>query len=89
MKIRVDYSKKFLKDLGKAPKKVKIAFRNRLELLLADKYYPLLNNHPLKGDYAQYRSINITGDWRVIFRELEEGEIIFFDRLGTHGKLYN
>jgi addiction module RelE/StbE family toxin len=88
MKIRVDYSKRFIKDLRKAPKKVKIAFRNRLELLLADKYHPLLNNHSLRGGYGQYRSINISGDWRVIFRELENGERIYFDRLGTHSQLY-
>ena len=88
MKIKVDYSKKFLKDLRKAPRKVKIAFRSRLELLLTDKYHPLLNNHSLKGGYDQYRSMNITGDWRAIFRELERGEGIYFDRLGTHSQLY-
>ena len=89
MKIgRIDFSKRFEKDLRKAPRKIQIAFRSRLEVFLTDKFNPVLNNHALTGRYAGYRSINITGDWRAVFRELHEDEIIYFDILGTHSKLY-
>lgn len=88
MKVRIDYSKTFVKDLKKSPLRVKLAFRARLEIYLSDKYHPILNNHSLKGDFREYRSINITGDWRAIFRELNGGSIIYFDRLGTHSQLY-
>lgn len=85
---RVDFSKKFEKGLKKAPRKIQIAFRNRLEIYLTDKFSPVLNNHALTAKYEGYRSINVTGDWRAVFREFEGGEIIYFDILDTHSDLY-
>ena len=50
----------------------------------------ILNNHALKGEYLGYRSINITGDFRAIFRELSGGkyEFVEFVDIGTHSQLY-
>jgi addiction module RelE/StbE family toxin len=84
----IDYSARFIKAFKKAPRKIQIAFRNRLELFTKDKFHPLLNNHPLSGRYKNYRSINITGDWRAIFREFDSGRRIYFDIIGTHSELY-
>lgn len=86
--VRIDYSNRFVKSLRKAPRKIQIAFRNRLELFLVDKFYPLLNNHCLSGKYQEYQSINISGDWRAIFREFDGGRVIYFDFFGTHNQLY-
>lgn len=83
---RIDYSKKFLKQLKKAPLQIQIAFRNRFVRFLKDPFDPVLNNHALTGDYLGKRSINITGDWRAIFSE--ENGVIIFDLLGTHSQLY-
>lgn len=85
---KVEFSHSFVKSLKKSPQKVKIALRNRLELFLTDKYHPILNNHSLAGRYKNYRSINISGDWRAIFRELDDGDVIYFDFIGTHSQLY-
>lgn len=85
---KVDYSNRFLKDLKKAPKKIKVAFRERLEIFLSSKFNPVLNNHALTGEYKNYRSINVTGDWRAIFREFDGGKEIYFDTIGTHSQLY-
>jgi len=85
---RIGYSKRFIKDLKKSPVEVRLSFRKRLELFLVDKYNPVLNNHQLTGKYVGYRSINITGDWRAIYREFQEGTVVFFDTLGTYSKLY-
>lgn len=37
-----------------------------------------------------YRSIDVTGDWRALYREFKEENppIAFFDGLGTHSQLY-
>lgn len=86
--VRIDYSNRFIKSLKKSPQKIKIAFRSRLELYLTDRHHPILNNHSLTGKYQEYRSINITGDWRALFRELNGGEIIYFGFIGTHSQLY-
>lgn len=90
-KSRVDYSKKFQKQLKKAPVEIQEAFLKRRELFLEDPLNPILNNHSLIGAHLGKRSINITGDWRAIYSETEdeEGEIsINFHLLGTHSQLY-
>ncbi len=49
-----------------------------------------LKNHRLKREWVGHRSINITSDWRAIYREVRlAGEIIiYFVALGTHRQLY-
>ena len=66
---RIDYSKKFLKQLKKAPLEIKIAYRRRFSMFLQDPFHPLLDNHALTGNWSGYRSFNVTGDWRGIFKE--------------------
>lgn len=83
---RIDYTNRFNKQLRKSPLKIKKAFRSRLKLYLVDPNSIFLNKHPLKGSYKGYQSINITGDWRAIFREAKEKTI--FIALGTHSQLY-
>lgn len=87
----IDYSKKFDKELKKAPLETKIAFRNRLELFLEEPNHPQLNNHKLSGKLTGYRSINITGDWRALYSEYideNENKSIIFEMIGTHSQLY-
>jgi len=87
-KMEVKFSRKFSKKYNKAPVKVKQAFEGRLKIFLKDKFHPLLNNHPLGGKFKGNRSINVTGDWRAIFREFRSGKLIYFDIIGTHSQLY-
>jgi addiction module RelE/StbE family toxin len=84
----VEYSKKFEKQLRKAPKKIKIQFRKKLAIFILDKDDVRLNNHRLKGRFGIFRSINVTGDWRVIFRELNGGKLVKFYLISTHSQLY-
>ena len=63
-------------------------FQERRDLFLADPYNPLLNNHPLRGRYEGYRSINIGGDLRAIYRRLDQDTILFVE-IGPHHALYS
>ncbi|HEY5601357.1 MAG TPA: type II toxin-antitoxin system mRNA interferase toxin, RelE/StbE family [Patescibacteria group bacterium] len=76
--------------MKKSPLVIKIAFRKRLGLFLEEPFSFRLNDHSLTGKYLNYRSINITGDWRAIFEEFGEGEDkeVLFVALGTHSQLY-
>ena len=88
---KIDYSKRFLKQLEKAPIKIKLTFQKKLTFFTQDPFYPQLNNHALGGKLQGYRSINITGDWRAIYSETinESGEtLILFAMIGTHSQLY-
>ncbi|MDD4530913.1 MAG: hypothetical protein PHO80_05195 [Candidatus Gracilibacteria bacterium] len=50
----------------------------------------ILNNHELLGQQKGNRSINITGDLRVIFKETSNGkyEFVEFINIGNHSDLY-
>lgn len=87
-KMKIRFTRRFEKQYNKSPKKIKKAFNDRLDLFIRNKYHPLLNNHALVGELRNFRSISITGDWRALFQEFENGELIFFEFLGTHSKLY-
>jgi len=86
--MQIEYSRRFVKTLRRVPRKIQEAFRNRLEIFIEDKFDPILNNHSLSGGMQECRSINITGDWRAVFEELDNGDVVFFIMLGTHSQLY-
>ena len=88
--LRIDYSRKFIKQLKKAPLPIKKSFKSRFNLFLKDPHNPLLRNHLLTGGYSNCRSINITGDWRAIYSEESENnkKVAIFLALGTHSQLY-
>lgn len=86
--MQIDYSTKFIKQLKKAPTSVQISVRKRVGLFVSDRFHSLLNNHALKGKYQGFRSINITGDWRAIYQEIDRGKTAYFIALGTHSQLY-
>jgi len=58
----------------------------RLLMLVRSEYDPLLNNHALSGKYAEYRSINVTGDVRIAYGRVPGGFHLF--AIGTHSELY-
>ncbi len=86
--MQIEYSRRFVKELRKAPRKIQIAFRDRLVLFIENNFSSILNNHRLGGKMKNCRSINITGDWRAIYQELEDGNVVFFIMIGTHSQLY-
>jgi addiction module RelE/StbE family toxin len=61
-------------------------FRDALDLFAENPNHPALRNHPLTGKYAGFQSIDVTEDWRALYRE--EKERIMFADLGTHEDLY-
>lgn len=79
--------KNFEKQYKKLRSGAQRAFKERKNLFLEDQFHPLLNNHPLKGAYTRYRSFNVGGDLRVIFKQVTEHEVVFV-AVGLHNKLY-
>jgi len=60
----------------------------RLELLVGNEFDPLLNNHKLQGEDASYRSINVTGDVRIVYRKTSRDAYLLV-AIGTHSELYS
>jgi addiction module RelE/StbE family toxin len=87
--MKIEFSKKFFKQRNKSPKKIQESFDIRLSLFKSDCFHSLLNFHELKGKLKGYYSINITGDWRAIFRFRDKKKnIVIFISLNTHSELY-
>ena len=80
-------TKYFKKKVSKLPKPIKLKLAKRIHLFMSEPKNIILNNHQLNGKYSGYRSINVTGDYRMIFEELKDGSIRLID-IDTHPKLY-
>ncbi|MSU75153.1 MAG: type II toxin-antitoxin system mRNA interferase toxin, RelE/StbE family [Candidatus Magasanikbacteria bacterium] len=85
--MRIIFQRRFDKDYKKAPPQVQDAFQERLQLFSQNPFHPFLRNHKLFGSYLHHRSINVTGDWRAVYRPIGESEV-WFTTIGTHSKLY-
>ena len=85
MKIR--FHKNFKKQYLKLNKKQQVKIQEKLELFIKDPFSSILKNHPLKGKYLDYRSINIAGDLRAIYKYIDSEEYVFVI-LGNHSNLY-
>jgi addiction module RelE/StbE family toxin len=90
MKTEIKFGTIFRKDYRKADKKIRLEFAQTLEIFLDDPDQPTLRKHFLKEKFIGYQSIDITEDWRAIFKEnsTKKKTIITFHRLGTHKELY-
>lgn len=82
--------KKFIKSYNKLPKKVQLKFDSKLIEFIENPFKKELNNHPLNKEYLWCRSINVTGDYRAVFKEYPNWtyEFVEFTNIGTHSQLY-
>lgn len=51
---------------------------------LEEKYH----DHPLSGNYAEFRECHIQPDWLLIYRIDGDDLILFLSRTGTHSDLF-
>lgn len=84
--MKIKLHRNFIKQYLKLRIGEKEKFKERRDLFLQDEFNPILNNHSLKGKYLGYRSINVTGDLRVVYQK--NGNDVIFVVIGSHSKLY-
>jgi len=84
--MEIKFKKRFQKDFKKLLPKIKEKFYERLEIFINNKFDIILNNHSVNKAFSDCRSINITGDYRAIFKD--DGDAVFFITIGTHSELY-
>jgi len=87
--MKIIFHKQFEKQLKKMDKKQREIAKNKLVIFVEDSYCEQLNNHGLQGKYNNYRSINITGDLRAIFKLSEDSAEAVFVVIGNHNQLYS
>ncbi len=80
------FHKDFKKSYKKSHKKLRKQFDDRLRIFKQDEFNEILNNHALKGKWLGYRSINVTGNVRAIFKR--ETDSALFVAIDSHSNLY-
>ena len=78
--------KEFEKNFRRLKPSEKKKFKERRDLFIKDEFHPILNNHALKGKYLGYRSINVAGDLRALYKK--HGNTIVFTTVATYSNLY-
>jgi mRNA interferase YafQ len=89
------HTKQFAKDWKRLKRSGRYPMRELHEVmqLLIDNRGPLppeYVDHPLKGEWRDFRDCHIRGDWILIYRihETPQGEEVIFVRTGTHAELF-
>ena len=85
--MQVLFSRHFSKKYDKLPKPLQRSSNERLKLLLLNPTHPLLNKHALTAEWAGCSSINVTGNYRAIYRHEGQSAVCFLT-IGTHPELY-
>lgn len=82
------HTSRFKKQLKRVSPEIHEKFKKVIAKIEMNEFDPSLHNHRLQGDYSDYRSVNITGDWRLVYQEgvIDDSYRLIF--VGTHSELY-
>ena len=86
--MKIIFHKSFEKQFVKLSNTLKVKAKERIKIFEKDTYNLVLNNHALHGKFVGYRSINVTGDIRIIYKLLDNNTA-FFTEIGNHSKFYS
>lgn len=85
--MRYTAHRQFERQSKKISQEMQAKMWERLTLLAAEEFNPLLNNHKLHHPFEGYSSINITGDWRLVYKKLGP-DTYYLRAIGTHHQLF-
>jgi addiction module RelE/StbE family toxin len=84
---RFSTSRAFNRMFKKLSLSVRERFIERAELFVHNARHPLLHDHALTGEWIGHRSINVTGDYRAVYKEITN-DTFEFVAIGTHHQLF-
>lgn len=89
--MKIFYDPEFIQQLKRLNIRIRKSFREKIAIFQNNPNDSTLDNHPLKKEYLGYRSIDVTTDYRAIFKDVPDGEEImyYFFFIGTHEQLFN
>lgn len=88
--VEIEYDRVFKKHFRariSRHKNLKAKYEERLKLFLDNRENPILKDHKLIGKLREQRAFNITGNVRVIYKEVSKNYFVFLD-IGTHPQIY-
>jgi mRNA interferase YafQ len=88
--LKMDYTSQFEKDWAAIKKAGRQDLRRAkagMMLLAGGEDLPAqYRDHELNGEWANHREFHAGGDFLVIY--YRKGDVLFFDRIGTHAELF-
>lgn len=85
--MRIVYERPFGRQYKKLTKDLQDKMWERFALLVREPAHQLLYNHKLNPPFMGYRSINITGDVRLVYKK-GDAETYYLRAVGTHHQLF-
>ena len=86
--MKIKLKKRFAKQFDKMSIKAQNAFYARIKIFQNNQFNPILNNHQLTRKYKGFKSINVAGNLRAIFKEFKNDNLVIFYLIGSHSDLY-
>lgn len=86
--MQFQFAREFKKQYRKLPAKIQQRMQERFREFLLNEFDPTFNNHKLAGEFAGFRSIHITGDYRAHYQRVGS-EWVVWAAIGTHAQLYD
>jgi addiction module RelE/StbE family toxin len=89
--MNVKYSPLFLSTSKKLNVIIRKSLKERLAIFIRDPQDVQLDNHELKNQWIGYISIDITADYRAIYKVIYYGTetVAYFVAIGNHKQLYS
>lgn len=86
----IKYTTEFTSKLKKQNVRIRKSFKKAIIKFSQDPNDKELKNHLLSREWQGHRSINITADFRAVYKEtkLADETIVYFITIGTHRELY-
>lgn len=85
--MKVRFQKSFTGQFTKLSKPQKQLVKEAIELFAHDPMHDSLRNHPLKEQWANYRSVTADDDLRLHYRVIDKDTALFV-AVGSHEQLY-
>ncbi len=82
----IQYHQNFQARYKKTPETIQEKCIPIIETLLLEPHHPILSHTQLRGAFSAWHSIQVHGDYRLIFQYIT-GTLILHD-IGTHTQLY-
>lgn len=88
--MKVDFSPDFYTQYKKVNVRIRNSVDERIAIFIKNPHDLVLNNHSLHEPLQGLRSINITADYRALYKEIheEKEESVYFVLLGTHEEMF-
>ena len=79
----IEYSLNFVKQLKNLPKQMAETAINKEKIFRSNPLHPSLRLHQLHGKLSDFWSLSVTGNYRIIFKRQDNGDILFLS-IGRH-----